>query len=390
MICALTLIFWLSSLLVVYPYVIYPPVLWILTRRRMDNLGCQRTDSPSVTMIISAYNEEAVIGAKLENTLRLNYPPDRLEVIVVSDASTDRTDAIVQEFSRRHPRVRLLRQDERRGKSAGLNRAVALARGEILVFSDANAMYEPDAIVELVGGFADPRVGYVVGAALYRDPDGSPAAESEGLYWKLEMVLKRLESEYASVVGGDGAIYATRRQLFRELRYDDISDFVNPLQTVAAGFRGVFNPRARCFESAGDTFEKEFARKRRIVNRTWRAVRRYGGLLKWRDHGRFIFMLASHKVLRWFALPLIALAWIANTALLGVHGFYIATWLMITGSVVLAVSGAALDRFALRQPRLVSIACYFYFVNLAGLLGIWDEWRGIRHATWDHVRKREA
>lgn len=390
MIYVLTSVFWLSSLLVVYPYVVYPLLLRLLARRRYDDVGLRFADSPHVTMIISAYNEEAVIGAKLENTLRLSYPPDRLEVIVVSDASTDRTDAIVQELSHQHRRVRLLRQDERRGKSAGLNRAVASAQGEIIVFSDANAMYESGAIAELVGGFADPRVGYVVGAALYRDADGSAAAESEGLYWKLEMALKRLESDYDSVVGGDGAIYATRRQLFRELKYDDISDFVNPLQAIAAGYRGVFNSQARCFENAGDTFEKEFGRKRRIVNRTWRAVRRYGGLLRWRDHGRFIFMLVSHKVIRWFALPLIALAWVANTALLGVHGIYTASWLLITGSVVLAMSGAVLDRFALRQPRLVSIAYYFYFVNLAGLLGIWDEWRGVRHATWDHVRKREA
>jgi cellulose synthase/poly-beta-1,6-N-acetylglucosamine synthase-like glycosyltransferase len=308
-------------------------------------------------------------------------------VIVVSDASSDRTDEIVQEVSAREPRVRLVRQDERRGKSAGLNKAVEAAQGEIVVFSDANAMYEPQSLGELVRGFADPQVGYVVGAALYYDAKGNRAAESEGLYWKLEMFLKRLESDYYSVVGGDGAIYAIRRHLFRELKDDDISDFVNPLQIVASGFRGRFSPEARCFEATGETFKKEFQRKRRIVNRTSRAVRRYGGLLKLRDHGRFVFMLFSHKVIRWFALPCAVLAWAANTALLGAGSMYVLTWAAITGSVLVAGVGAMLDRLGRPQPRLVSILYYFYLVNLAGLLGIWDEWRGVRHATWDHIRK---
>jgi cellulose synthase/poly-beta-1,6-N-acetylglucosamine synthase-like glycosyltransferase len=391
MIYLVTLAFWLSVLLVVYPYLIYPPLLLLLARFRPVRGEPQDAGGlPQVTLVISAYNEEAVIAEKLRNALNLDYPPESLEVTVVSDASSDRTDDIVQEVSAREPRVRLVRLSERRGKSAGLNRAVEVAQGDIVVFSDANALYEPRSIRELVRGFADPQVGYVVGAALYYDAKGNRAAESEGLYWKLEMFLKHLESEYHSVVGGDGAIYAIRRHLFRELKDDDISDFVNPLQIVASGFRGLFNAKARCFEGSGETFGKEFKRKRRIVNRTWRAVRRYGGLLKLRDHGRFVFMLVSHKVIRWFTLPFVIVAWVANIALLGTSSVYILTWVAITGSVVVAGFGAILVRLGLLQPRLVSILYYFYLVSLAGLLGIWDEWRGVRHAIWDHIRKSEA
>jgi cellulose synthase/poly-beta-1,6-N-acetylglucosamine synthase-like glycosyltransferase len=382
-------VFWVTSFLVIYPYLVYPFLLRLLTAWRPPRGDATATSAPSasVTFIISAYNEEVVIARKLENTLALEFPADRLEIIVASDASSDRTDGIVRKFAATDTRVRLVRQDERRGKSAILNRAVAAAGGEFIVFSDANAMYEPDALNRLLAGFADPQVGYVVGAALYTDAEGRRAGESEGLYWKLELFLKNLESKFHSVVGGDGAIYAIRRSLFWALKDDDISDFVNPLQIIAAGYRGLFCPAARCYEKAGETLEKEFRRKRRIVNRSWRAVCRYGRQLSLREHGRFLFMLVSHKVIRWFALPLIVIAWLANTALLGNAPLYTWTWLAIDASVLIAAAGAVLDRIGRVQPRLISIFHYFYIINLAGLLGVWDEWRGVRHVTWDHIRK---
>lgn len=385
----LVLLFWLASFLVVYPYLVYPFLLRLLAAWRPPHSGASVKSAmpPPVTLIISAYNEEAVIARKLDNTLALDFPADRLEVIVASDASSDSTDDIVRKVAAADGRVRLVRQDERRGKSAILNRAVAAAGGEIVVFSDANAMYEPDALNRLLEGFADPNVGYIVGAALYTDAEGRRAGESEGLYWKLELFLKHLESKFHSVVGGDGAIYAIRRSLFWTLKDDDISDFVNPLQIIAAGYRGLFCPAARCYEKAGETLEKEFRRKRRIVNRSWRAVCRYGRRLSLREHGRFLFMLVSHKVIRWFALPLIVVAWSANTALLGYAPLYTWTWLAIDASMAIAVAGAMLGRYGLGQPRIVSIFHYFYVINLAGLLGIWDEWRGVRHVTWDHIRK---
>ncbi len=386
----IALIFWLASFLVVYPYVVYPLVLLALSRSARAKTPHPGRPPRKVTLVISAYNEDAVIELKLRNALALDYPADRLEILVVSDASSDRTDEIVQAISLEEPRVRLLRQEQRRGKSAGLNNAVEQASGEIIVFSDANAIYDARAIAELTACFDDERVGYVVGAALYRDAEANRAAESEGLYWKLELFLKKLESDFGSVVGGDGAIYAARRALVRPLREDDISDFVTPLQIIAQGYRSVFNPKAICYEDAGESFGKEFGRKRRIVNRSWRAYRRYVGLLSWATHGRFRFMLLSHKVIRWFALPLVAVAWLANTALLTVGGVYWLTWVAITASALIALYAGARDRAARPLSRITSALYYFYFVNLAGALGIWDEWRGVRHVTWDHIRKQQS
>jgi cellulose synthase/poly-beta-1,6-N-acetylglucosamine synthase-like glycosyltransferase len=380
--------FWLASFLVVYPYLIYPVLLRVLARRGPVHAPALiLQEPPSICLIISAHNEEKVIAEKLGNATALDYPVERLEIIVVSDASSDRTDDIVRRAQARDPRIRLLRQDEHRGKSAGLNKALEIASAEIIVFSDANAIYDRNAVRELARCFADPKVGYVVGAALYHDASASRAAENEGLYWKLEMLLKRLESDYYSVVGGDGALYAIRRRLFRPLQDDDISDFVNPLQIVAAGYRGQFNAKAFCYEAAAETFAKEFGRKRRIVNRSWRAVRRYAHLLRFERDGRFIFMLLSHKVIRWLTLPLVGVAWLTNGMLLGSRVMYTLTWCAITGSILLACLGAALERAGRLQPRLIAMSYYFYLVNLAGLLGIWDEYRGVRYVTWDHVRR---
>lgn len=388
---AIAVLFWVASLLVVYPYAIYPIILAGLARLRPSRTSKgPATASSSVTLIISAFNEERAIRTKLENTLELDFPADKLEIIVASDASTDDTDQIVLDFSAKDARVRLLRQEQRRGKSAALNRAVKEARGDIVVFSDANAMYERSAVRELVAGFADPQIGYIVGAAHYSDAGGRDAAENEGVYWKLELFLKNLESRFGSVVGGDGAIYALRRHLFEPLKEDDISDFVNPLQVIAAGYRGKFNPKARCFEEAGDTVGQEFRRKRRIVNRSWRAFRRYGRRLLAREHIGFLFTLLSHKVIRWYALPLIVLAWSASLWLASQSDVYLWSWILISLTMLLALLGAIAQRYRLKAPRLISIIHYFYVINIAGFLGILDEWRGVRHVTWDHIRKAKS
>jgi len=241
----ITLLFWTAGILVAYPYAIYPALLGAMTRGRVRHRpSLNGGGEPTVTLIISAHDEAAVIGEKLRNSGSLDYPRDKLDIIVVSDASTDGTDDIVRQEQALDGRIRLLRQPARRGKSTGLNAAVDTAKGEIVVFSDANAIYDRMALRELVRPFHDPRIGYVVGAALYSHEAGSAAAESEGIYWRFELRLKRLESQLGCVVGGDGAIYAIRRSLFQPLRADDISDFVNPLQIVARGYRGSFNGAA--------------------------------------------------------------------------------------------------------------------------------------------------
>ena len=233
---------------------------------------------------------------------RLEYPREKLEIIVISDASDDNTDEIVRNKIESDHRIRLIRQQQRKGKTAGINLAVQDARGEILIFSDANAIYRKDALYELVKYFKNPQVGYVVGAAVYSQDADSFANQSETAYWNRELTLKQLESDFYSVVGGDGAIYAVRKKLFLPLQDDDISDFANPLQVVAGGYKGVFNSRAVCYEDSADNFAKEYRRKRRIVNRSLRSVLKYIKNFDLIHHRKFLFMLISHKVLRWFGM----------------------------------------------------------------------------------------
>ena len=388
-------VFWSSSALVLYPYLGYPAILYVSNRLRGARErpssvqgAFDTTATPPVTLIVSAYNEEAVIARKLENASNLDYPKDAFEVIVVSDGSTDATTAIVEAHARTDPRVRLLTLETQSGKSAGLNEAVPLATGDVVVFSDANAIYEPDALRRLVAPFADPEVGYTVGSALYRDDEDEAVNVSEGLYWKYELWIKRLESRFHSVVGGDGAIYAIRRELFRSLDRVDISDFVNPMQIVAAGYRGVFLPDARSYEGGTDAFSDEFRRKRRIVNRSWGAVRRHIGMFSWRRHARFLFMLISHKVIRWWSCAFVAVALVSGGLLALGRSGGLYPWLFagIAGSVVVGLIGRAMDRAGRDMPKLVYLIYYFYLVGTASLLGILDDLRGRTYAVWTHVR----
>src|SRR5256885_4177512 len=278
-------LFWMSVAVLFYAYAGYPVLMGLLSRVARRPATRVSSDLPRVTLLISAYNEVRVIEEKLNNSLALDYPHERLEIMVISDCSDDGTDEAVRRFASRG--VRLMRQTARLGKSAGLNLGVPQASGDVLVFSDANAMYRPDAIRQLVKHFGDPKVGYVVGNARYLDNAAdTQAAESEGLYWKLETWLKKKESAFYSVVGGDGALYAIRRELYVPLRPADINDFLNPLQIIGRGFLGIFEPAAVCHEEAAGTFSKEFRRRVRIISRSLQAVSSAPGVLNPLRHTR--------------------------------------------------------------------------------------------------------
>jgi len=383
-------VFWISSFLVVYPYVIYPLVLFLCNRL----LPAKRETAPArdtryrLSFIISAYNEEKVIAKKLQNTLDLQLDEHAITIYVVSDASDDNTDQIVTEWSKKDPRIKLVRQRERKGKTAGLNSVMSMVEGDLVVFSDANAMYEPDAVKKLIQPFANTEVGYVVGTARYTEGAQDASQISEGLYWKYELWIKKQESDFHSVVGGDGAIYAIRRKLFWPLKETDINDFVNPLQIIAKGYKGVFSESAKCSEEASDEFKKEFNRKRRIVNRSWRAVLTYAGELSLFRHALFLFMLISHKVIRWFSVLFILIALLSLTFLIaeGSPGLYLVFFCTIAASITTALLGWYIDSRGHEMPKLVYISYYFYLVGIASLLGIWDNARGLRFSTWGHIR----
>ncbi len=378
------LLFWVCAALIGYVYLGYPLLLFALARRRLAPRALPDERLPRVTLLISAYNEDAVIREKLENAISLDYPSGRLEIIVISDCSEDATDRIVTSFASQG--VRLIRQPKRLGKSSGLNLGVAQATGEILIFSDANAIYQRDALRLLVRHFCDERIGYVVGNARYADiPGRPPSADSEGLYWRLEGWLKRRESEFGSVVGGDGAIYAIRRELFSPLRPTDINDFLNPLQIIGRGYRGVYESAAICYEEASDSFEKEFRRKVRIVSRSLNALRRAPRVLLPWNQPRHWIALVSHKLLRWFVPALLILCALSALALWSSSVYRLAAVLQLI-FYALALAGWAVEGRS-RIPAILYLPYYFCLVNLAALFGIAKFGRGSLSPTWQTVRQ---
>jgi len=370
--------FWTCALLLAYIYVGYPVLLGLLAHLFPRKSHLEQGFRPSVSLLISAHNEAPVIRKKIENSLQLNYPKSLLEIIVISDCSSDATDAIVSEYAGN--RLRLIRQNQRLGKSSGLNLAVPQARGEIIVFSDANAMYLSDVVQNFVRHFADAKIGYVVGNARYLENDCSQSAQSEGLYWRLETWLKAKESAFESVVGGDGAIYGIRRELYAPLLPTDINDFLNPLQIIDRGYRGLFDSSIICYEEAADTFVQEFRRRVRIVSRALTSLWRAPGVLNPFRNPRHWWLLLSHKILRWLAPFFLAGMLIASVALSAVP-FY--RWAAVVQIVfyLIALIGWWTQNLP-GTPRLVSLAFYFCVVNLASFIGCIKCFRGDLSATW--------
>jgi cellulose synthase/poly-beta-1,6-N-acetylglucosamine synthase-like glycosyltransferase len=377
------LTFLLSACLLAYVYFGYPLLLWLIVRVRGERRVKRADVAPPVSLVISAYNEAAVISRKLENALALTYPREALEIVVISDCSDDGTDEIVAAYASRG--VTLVRQPQRRGKTSGLNATVPLLKGDIIVFSDANAMYEPDALLKLTRNFADPSVGCATGEARYV-PGGKSAADiGERAYWDYEIQIKRLETGLSSMVGGDGAIYAIRRQLWRELPPDAINDFLNPLQIVAAGYRAVYEPEAICYEETAGAMRSEYRRRVRIVSRSWRAVFQAHGVSNPFRVGLFTWSLISHKVLRWLAGPFVVLAAVCAAGL---------AWRFLDRSMpAAAVALAATLALALGTPagrRLTSMLIYFSTINAASLVGVFKGSIGKVSGVWSTPRQAEA
>jgi cellulose synthase/poly-beta-1,6-N-acetylglucosamine synthase-like glycosyltransferase len=363
-------LFWICVALLVYAQAGYPVLLMALarlSRRRSEPLGLGDAQAPRVSLIVAAHAEEAVIGAKVANALALDFPRDRLEVIVACDGSTDAT----AERARAAGADRVL-ELPRGGKIRAQDQAVEVASGDVVAFSDANALWAPDALRHLVAAFADPGVGYACGQVAFVNEAGT---NQEGLYWRYEMAIRALESRLASVTGGNGAIYATRRADY--LVVDPIMghDLSFPFNMVKRGRRAVYAPAARATEKMVPTIEGEFARKRRMMSHTWPIVFR-GGLLSPRGYTPlYAFMILSHRLLRYVS-PFLHLAALGlNVALLG-HGWvYTATL-----AVQLALLGAALLAPVLRARPLL-IARYYVLTTASVAAGLVD-W--LRHGTPAH------
>ena len=367
-------------MVIAYVYIGYPTILWLLTRV-YERKEIRKSDvAPTVTLIISAYNEERVIGRKLENSLDLDYPRERLQIMVVSDASSDATDRIVESY--RDQGVRLLRMPSRGGKTVGLNAAMNILTTDIVFFSDANILYQKDVIRLMASNFADPAVGCVSGDSRYTSGGNSAANVQEIGYWGYERFIRALESRLGSTVGGDGAILAIRRTLYTPLSRDAINDFITPLQIVAKGYRAIFEPTAAGLEEPAGGFMREFRRKRRIVNRSWHGLMGVPAVLNPRRVGLFAWQVVSHKMLRWLVLPLLLLGVAAAAGGVGSAWLGRAIMWSFLGSLVLALMGAMVPQRSGKLATLTHAALYFYVTNIAATLGIVAALTGKVEVTW--------
>jgi len=383
----ISVIFWMSLFAIAYAYAGYPAILWLLARSRKDShrIHSQKiANLPRVSMIVSAYNEEKVIGKKLEDTFALDYPPELLEVVVVSDGSTDRTGEIVRAFADRG--VILRHYEGRIGKTACLNQALPMATGEFVVFSDANSAYGRSALKALVQPFQDSTVGFVTGWTKYGSSEDNSSSGSLGLYSKLELITKELESHLGSCIGADGAIFAIRKELYRPLMAYDINDFVIPLSVNRQGHRGILQREAICFEKDAGSSKGEFYRQVRITNRTIRAIMNYRELLNPFRFGMLSFQLFSHKLCKFLVPLFMVAALLANLLLLASGKFFLIAF--VAQCLFYSTAGAAaLVSKAGAISRVADAARTFVVVNAAIALAWVKYFQGETYTTWSPTKR---
>lgn len=357
-------LFFVLLFLTAYPYIIFP--LFVFTWAKLTGKDWEQNEiRPKVSMIIAVYNEERVISEKIDNTLSQYYPGNLLEILIVSDGSTDMTNEIVSSY--KDPRIVFKPFAERKGKTSCLNLAVLEAKGDVLVFTDANSMFPPDALVKMVRNFANEQIGLVTGWTKYRNAGEN--AESVGLYSRFEMVTKHAESLISSCVGADGAIFALRKDLYQPLNDYDINDFVIPLKVIGQNKRVVLDPEVYCIEQPGDDESKEFRRQVRITNRTlgalWRNVHFFDPI----KYGSFTFFLISHKVTR-FMLPFFSIALIIITLLIVERSLFYCLVLIAQLALIAIGIGYKYKVINGRMPKL----CSFLLMTIAAQFIGWIRW----------------
>ncbi len=377
----LAVIFWLCVALIVWTQLGYPLALAVLARAVGAGSRAPRAPEgrlPSLTLIVAAHDEQGVIEEKVRNALALQYPRELLEVIVACDGCTDATAQRARAAG-----ADLVLELPRGGKIRAQDTAVERARGELVAFSDANSLWQPDAAQELAGAFADPRVGYACGQVRFvQAVAGRDGGNQEGVYWRYELAVRAMESRLSSITAGNGAIYATRRDTY--IIVDPVMghDLSLPFNMVKRGLRAVYVPSARATEKMVPTIEGEFARKRRMMSHTWPILLR-GGMLSPRGYPPgYAAMIFSHRLLR-YALPgLHAVAFAANVALLALSSGGAQVLYLVTLLAQLALLVAAALAGAVRLRPLL-IARYYVLTAASPAAGLWDWLRHGTEASWE-------
>ncbi|HEX8284202.1 MAG TPA: glycosyltransferase family 2 protein [Pyrinomonadaceae bacterium] len=383
---ALKVIFSAAAAALLYTYAGYPALVWAVSKLRPRAVRRGELE-PTVTVIITAYNEERDLAAKLDNTLALDYPADKLEVLVASDCSSDRTDEIARSYAARG--VRLHRQAERLGKTAAQNAAVELARGEVILFSDATTLYQTDVLRAMAPNFADPSVGCVAGKLIYVDPASTSVGSGAKSYWGYETFLKTHESRACSLIGASGCLYAVRRSAYVPLYNEACSDFIIATKMVEQGLRAVYEPAAVCTEETNRQAAKEFRMRVRVIAQTYTDLWRHRHLLNPLRGGFYSIELLSHKVMRYLVPVFLALTLVSSLALARAGGFYALAAVAQSAFYLAAAAGWLAGRAGVKS-RLLALPAYFVLSNAAAVVAFYKFVRGERYARWEPIREPAA
>ena len=372
------IIFWVSAFAIFYPMIGYPLTLLLLDKIIKRKNTKDYTYKPKVSVIISAYNEEKVIEKKLNNIIKTDYPD--FEVIIANDASNDRTVELAENFIKSHPdfdiRVNTVRNHL--GKTNAQDEAVEVAKGDILVFSDANSIFKEDAISELVSYFTSDDIEYVCGSLIYKE-DETASVVAENTYWNMELTMRKIESNIKTIAAGNGAIYACRKKDYRNYNLVSSHDYEMPLHAALNGKRALYNDKALAFEKAGSTTSDEFKRKVRMQRRILTNIRTNLRRLNIFKYGWFSFFHFNHKTLRFLQAFFHIVLFISNIFLIR-QGFIYK--LILLGQVVFLIL-AILGQVSKAKNKIVYFPRYYSMMMLAQILGAKNELTGKSAATWE-------
>lgn len=365
------ILFWLIILTIIYTFVGYPIVLFLLSLFQKKYNTKFVDYSPKVTLLISAYNEESVIREKIVNSLQLEY--SNLKIAVVSDGSTDRTTEVCDEFS---DRIKLFDFKENKGKNAALNQALKKITCDLVVFSDANSIYNKDAILQLVKHFQDEKIGCVNGR-LQLITNEDQIGNGESIYWNYEHILKKLESRFGQLISANGAIFCARRSLLNPMYNDIPNDFFIPIDILTQDRKVVYEPNAVAYEKTAANAENEYRRKVRIINRSFQLFLRYRNKI----NGFLKFEFYSHKLIRWL-IGVFALILLVFSFLLSGKSLYL---ILLFCQVLLYLTG--LMSYLLKpKSKIFTLPYYISLIILSSFKAFWDVITGKTYSKWSNLR----
>lgn len=380
------IIFWASLALVVYAYVGYPILVLLLSLFASNEVRASAIE-PKVSLLISAYNEERDIEAKLKNSLDLDYPREKFEIVVASDGSMDATDDIVKRYENNPAgvKVALHRVEGRLGKTVAQNSAVCVCHGEIIVFSDAASMYDRGAIRALVRNYADPTVGAVSGKYIYTNIEGASVGFATILFWNLENFIKSRQTRIKTITGCCGCIYSVRKDLYTPLPPTIISDLVEPLTILQKGYRIVFEPDALALEETAGKTQEEFRMRIRVIVRGMNGMLFVRSLFNPFKYPFVAFQLISHKLLRWLVPIFCIMAFVTNVVLVTTARAYLILFILQLALYALAAIGHVLDKRGIHK-KIFYLPLYFCIVNLASLISMFKVLKRENIITWQTQR----